>query len=62
MLESWGSKWFKHILTSCHPDSGPDPALLPQSDVKPVAEKEKDEPAPNNKTPFFHQDLKFGRS
>lgn len=44
----------------CHPDSGPDPTLLPQSDIKSAVEEEKNEPAPNNKPAFFHQALKFG--
>jgi len=60
MVKSWSSVWFKHILISCHSDSGPDPTLLPQSDMKSALEKEKDEPASDNKTAFFHQALKFG--
>lgn len=45
---------------SCHPDSGPDPTLLPQSDIKSVVKEEKNESASNNKPAFFHQVLKNG--
>lgn len=58
---SHGVQSVLNILISCNPDPGPDPTLLPQSDIKAAVEEEKDEPTPSSKIlGFFHQALTFG--